>query len=157
MIKLIVAHDKNLVIGKDNKMPWHFSEDLKYFKKTTLRKNVLMGSRTLESIVSYLGTPLPDRHNVLLSSKKSVPYDVELFNNVEDVLNRFKDEELFIAGGRSVYEQFLPYADYLYITMIDKEYEGDTYFPEYDLSNWKKVSSKERGVLDFLVYERIKK
>lgn len=154
MIKMIVAHDRNRVIGKDNAMPWHYSEDLKYFKETTLHKNVLMGSRTLESIISYLGKPLPNRHTILLSSRIDVPYEVELFHSVEDVLIDYKDQELFVAGGRSIYEQFLPYADYLYITFIDEEYDGDTYFPEYTMDDWKLISSRKIGVLDFRVYER---
>ena len=154
MIKMIVAHDKNRVIGKDNKMPWHYSEDLKYFKNTTLNKNVLMGSKTLESIISYLGKPLPDRHTILLTSRHTVEYDCEVVNSVEEALDIYKDKELFIAGGKSVYEQFLPYADQLYITFIDEEYEGDTHFPEYDLDEWKLVKSEKQGVLDFRVYER---
>lgn len=155
MIKMIVAHDKNRVIGKDNKMPWHFSKDLQYFKKMTLNQNVLMGSRTLESIISYLGKPLPERNTILLTSRKAVEYDCEVVNSVEEALDKYKEEDLFIAGGRSVYEQFLPYADQLYITFIDKEYEGDTYFPEYSMDEWKLVKSDKQGVLDFRVYERI--
>lgn len=155
MIKLIVAHDKNRVIGKDNKMPWHYSEDLKYFKNTTLNKDVLMGSNTLESIISYLGKPLPNRRTHLLTSRNNVPYDVKIYNNVESVLDTFKNKDLFVAGGKSVYEQFLPFADELYITFIDEEYEGDTHFPKYDLSEWKLKSSNVVGVLDFRIYERI--
>jgi len=155
MIKMIVAHDKNRVIGLNNKMPWHFSEDLKYFKETTLKKNVLMGSNTLESIISYLGKPLPNRKTYLLTSRKEVAYDVTVMNSVEEVLKEFKDKELFIAGGRTVYEQFMPYADELYITFINEEYEGDTYFPEYDLTKWKLKRSEYVGVLDFRIYERI--
>ncbi len=157
MIKMIVAHDKNFVIGKDNKMPWHFSEDLKYFKKTTLQKDVLMGSKTFNSIISYLGKPLPNRNTKLLTSKTKCDYDVEIFNTVEEVLKAYKDKELFVAGGSSVYEQFMPYADYLYITHIDQEYIGDTYFPTYDLSEWELISSHKVDVLDFRVYERITK
>ena len=72
MISLIVAHDLNKVIGKDNKMPWHYPEDLKYFKNTTLHKNVLMGSNTLESIISYLGKPLPNRVNIVVTRSKKL-------------------------------------------------------------------------------------
>lgn len=155
MIKMIVAHDKNRVIGKDNKMPWHYSEDLKYFKETTLHQNVLMGSNTLESIIGYLGKPLPNRNTVLLTSRKSVPYDCVVVNSVEEALEKYKNQDLFIAGGSSVYEQFLPHADQLYITFIDEEYEGDTHFPAYSLDEWKLVNSTKQGVLEFRVYERI--
>jgi dihydrofolate reductase len=128
MISLIVAHDRNLVIGKDNMMPWHHSEDLKYFKKTTLGKNVLMGSNTLQSIIDYLGKPLPNRQTYLLTSRDQVDYDVVILNSIDEVLKSFENKDLFVAGGKSVYEQMLPFADRLYITYIDETYEGDTFF-----------------------------
>jgi len=157
MIYLVVAHDVNRVIGKDNKMPWHYPEDLKYFKSVTLNKNVLMGSNTLGSIISYLGKPLPNRHTILLTSRKEVSYDVEIVNSIEDALDKYKNKDLFIVGGKSVYEQFLPYADYLYITLINKEYDGDTYFPEYDLNEWELLSNDNQDVLEFKIYKRVKK
>ncbi len=157
MIYLVVAHDVNRVIGKDNKMPWHYSEDLKYFKSVTLNKNVLMGSNTLDSIISYLGKPLPKRHTILLTSRKEVSYDVEIVNSVSDAIEKYKNEDLFVVGGKSVYEQFLPFADYLYITLINKEFVGDTYFPEYDLEDWELVSNDKQDVLEFRIYKRVKK
>ncbi|XMB66559.1 dihydrofolate reductase [Mycoplasmatota bacterium zrk1] len=157
MISIIVAHDKNLLIGKDNQLPWHYGEDLKYFKRITLGKNVLMGSSTLNSIISYLGRPLPDRHTLLLTRGKESDYDVEVVNSVDEVLEKYKhsEVELFICGGKSVYEQFLPFADKLYITHIDKEYQGDTYFPRYNINEWEKVFERVDGVLNFSVYKRI--
>lgn len=158
MISIIVAHDKNLLIGKNNTLPWHYSEDLKYFKNITLNQTILMGSSTLKSIIDYLGKPLPNRHTLLLTRKEVSPYDVEIVNSVDDVVKKYKSEvtELFICGGKSVYQQFMPYADKLYITHINAEYEGDTYFPKYDLNNWKLVRENKIGVLDFFIYERKK-
>lgn len=156
MISLIVAHDKNRVIGLNNKMPWHYPEDLQYFKKTTLNKNVLVGRNTFYSIISYLKKPLPNRVMHVLTSKKEVEFSVNVFNSVEECLNMFSsDEELFVAGGAKVYETFLPYADRLYITLINNEYEGDTYFPYYDISKYKEIKKEVSGDLTFLVLERI--
>jgi len=154
MISIIVAHDRNLVIGLNNKMPWHYSEDLKYFKKTTENHKVVMGSNTYESILSYLGGPLPNRDTYVLSYDPNHFNEVTVIGSIGDVLEMAKDEEIFICGGRSVYEQFLPFADRLYITLIDKEFEGDTYFPNYDLSQYKEIKRRKLDELTFVVYER---
>ncbi|XMB87211.1 dihydrofolate reductase [Mycoplasmatota bacterium WC44] len=156
MISIIVAHDKNRLIGKNNSLPWHYSEDLKYFKNTTLNQTILMGSSTLQSIIDFLGKPLPKRHTLLLTRKNESPYDVEVVNSIEDVVEEYKDssKELFICGGKSVYEQFMQYTDRLYITHIDAEHEGDTYFPEYELNDWNLIKETKIDNLYFCVYER---
>jgi len=156
MISMIVAHDINLVIGLNNQMPWHYSKDLKYFKKTTLNQTILMGSSTLQSIIDHLGHPLPNRTTILLTSKNETDHNVSIVNSVEEVLKQYQNskEELIVCGGASIYKQFLPYANKMYITHINKEYEGDTYFPSYDLFNWIKTSENIDGLLNFSIYER---
>jgi dihydrofolate reductase len=93
---------------------------------------------------------------LLLTRKESVPYDVEIVSSIEEVikLSKSTDEEIFIGGGSSVYEQFIPYADRLYITHINDEYEGDTYFPKYDLNEYKLIKEAQKDNLRFCVYER---
>lgn len=156
MISLIVAISKNNVIGYQNKMPWHFKEDLAYFKKTTLNHTVLMGSKTFKSILSYLNAPLPSRTSVI-ASKSGYSYpDVLTVNNLKEYIKDFpKDDELFIIGGKMIYDTVFEMVDKLYITHINKEYEGDTFFKEIDYSKFKEVSKTVSGLLTFAVYERI--
>jgi dihydrofolate reductase len=135
MINIIVASSKNRVIGKDNQLPWNLPEDLKHFKKLTTGNVVVMGRKTHQSI----GKPLPNRLNVILSR------DTKWYNplgdncvvcySIEEVLERFKYRDLFVIGGSEIYNQFLKYANKIYLTHIDKDFEGDSYFPELS-DNW---------------------
>ena len=142
-ISLIVAHGKNREIGKDNKLLWYISEDLKNFKRLTLNHILIMGRKTFESI----GRPLPKRQTIVLTRQQdfSAP-GVLVAHSVEDAIELaqecpdFKQEELFIAGGGEIYQLFLPMATKLYLTSIDMEIEADTFFPQLDLSSWKKQS-----------------
>ena len=137
-ISIIVAMSKNRVIGRDNDMPWHLSNDLKNFKKITMGKMVVMGRLTYQSI----GRPLPNRQNIVLS-RNFVDTNVLIFNNLQEVLNFSKDEdELFIIGGEDIYCQTINKANKIYLTIIDKEITGDKYFPDIDLSSWDKISSE---------------
>ena len=129
---------KNRVIGKDNKMPWHLSNDLKNFKKITIGKTIVMGRLTYDSI----GRPLPERKNIVLS-RNLIDSDVFIFDNFEEVLNFTKDEdEVFIIGGQDIYSQTIDKVNKLYLTTIDANIEGDKYFPEIDISKWKKIRSE---------------
>ncbi len=129
---------KNRVIGRDNDMPWHLSNDLKNFKRITMGKTVVMGRLTYQSI----GRPLPDRKNIVLS-RNLVDKNVLIFNNLQEVLNFLKDEdEVFIIGGEDIYCQTINKANKIYLTTIDKEIIGDKYFPDIDLSSWNKISSE---------------
>ncbi len=130
MINIIVATSKNNQIGINNKLPWHISEDLKYFKCTTSGKTILMGRKTFESI----GKPLPNRKNIVLTRDMNFkPDGVTVIHSLEEALEICKNEEnIFIIGGGEIYSLFLPYADYLYITLVDKVIYGDTDFPSYD-------------------------
>ncbi len=130
MINIIVATSKNNQIGINNQLPWHISEDLKYFRKTTSGKTVLMGRKTFESI----GRPLPNRKNIVLTRDLNFTAEgVSVIHSLDEALEICKAEEnIFIIGGGEIYTLFLPYADYLYITLVDKVIDGDTSFPEYD-------------------------
>lgn len=155
MISIIVAISKNNVIGKDNALPWHYKEDLQYFKQVTLNKTVVMGRQTFESIVSRLQKPLPSRHNVVVTKNKEFSYPgVEVIHDLEDYLKSPHEEELFIIGGKSIYAATLDKVDRLYITHIMKEYDGDTHFPEVDYSKFELISKEDQGELSFCVYQR---
>jgi len=126
-ILMIAALDRNRVIGRDGKLPWHISEDLKRFKRLTKGHVVLMGRKTYES----LGKPLPDRRNIVLSSR-AIP-DVESYRSLAEALRALKDENtVFIIGGGEVFRQALPIVDGLHLTIVDGKHEGDTFFPEYE-------------------------
>lgn len=154
MISLIFAVDRNLLIGKDNDLPWHYSEDLQYFKKTTAGKTVLMGLETFRSILSRNGKPLPGRRSVVASLEPFSYPGVEVINDLLGFLKAPRDEEVFVIGGKTIYELSLPFADRLYITHIDAEHEGNVYFRKLDLSPFRLVRETAAGVLRFCLYER---
>lgn len=159
MISMIVATDRNGLIGKDNDMPWRLPEDLSYFKKITTGSTVVMGRNTFESI----GKPLPNRENIILT--RNSDYRVEgcrTISSIEALKGMAeKEEEIFVIGGANIYKQALPFTETLYLTYIDEVFEGDTYFPEIDENDWKMVS-EEKGVKNeknpydyfFRVYKR---
>ena len=152
----IVAHDPNLVIGKDGDLPWHYSEDLKYFKNTTMGHPLIMGRVVFEELGE---TPLPGRENIVLSQSRNYE-NVPTFGSFEAALEYVRDDELvFLAGGGNVYRQFLDQCDKLYVTEIHESYDGDTYFPEYlnDIgTTWTEIKRDDRDELSFVVYERNK-
>lgn len=133
-ISIITAFDQNQVIGRDNQLPWHIPEDLKYFKTLTQGKTIIMGRKTFESI----GKPLPNRNNIIISSSLERP-DLQICRSPKDVLS-LPDESIFVIGGNSIYQYFLPYCHNLYITHIDHAFQGDCYFPTIDWSQWQTVS-----------------
>jgi len=144
MLKMIVAMDRNRVIGKENKLPWNLPNDLSYFKKMTLHHTVVMGRKTFES----LRGPLSDRKNIVLTSDTEFSYEgIEVCRNTEDILEMAKKEHVYIIGGAMVCQQFLPHAEKLYITYIDEEFEGDTYFPEINKKDWE-LDSEIKGKTD---------
>lgn len=139
MISLIVAHDKNHVIGYENDMPWHLPGDLQYFKEMTMGKPIIMGRKTFESI----GRPLPGRRNIVITRNESyAAQGIETVPSLDTALALVKDvPEIMIIGGAQIFEQSLPLADKLYITLIDHEFKGDTFFPKYD--GWRLTASRE--------------
>ena len=126
-ISLIAAMAKNSIIGKDNALPWHIPEDFKYFKKQTLKKPVIMGRKTYESI----GRLLPKRKNIIVTRK--LDYKVEgaiIVNGIEEaILSCDPEQEVMIIGGAEIYKAAMPYANKIYLTIIEAEPDGDTYFP----------------------------
>ncbi|WP_108306808.1 dihydrofolate reductase [Metalysinibacillus jejuensis] len=156
MISLIVAHDKNRVIGNDNKMPWHLPGDLQYFKETTMGKPMIMGRKTFESI----GRALPGRRNIVISRNKAYEAEgIELASTLEEALRLAGNvEEVMIIGGEQIFTASLPLADRLYITKIDYAFEGDTYFPSYDeftqVAQQAPIDTKEGYTFMYTVYEK---
>jgi dihydrofolate reductase len=136
-ISLIGAMDRNRVIGRDNKIPWRLPAEMKWFKATTMGKPILMGRKTYESI----GRPLVGRHNIVLTRKGD--YEAEgctVVHSIEEARTAAGEEnELMVIGGAYLYAQMLPLADCLYLTFIEADIEGDTYFPEFRLADWRIV------------------
>jgi len=159
-IALIAAVANNGTIGRDGEMPWHLPADLTHFKETTMGHPVIMGRRTYDSIASQLGGPLPGRTNIVLSrSEPELPDEVEVANSIEAAVAAAtavddKTETVYVIGGATVYEQFLPRADRLVLTELDASYEGDTAFPEFDTSEWQQVDRDQRDGFAFVEYHR---
>ncbi|HSO58826.1 MAG TPA: dihydrofolate reductase [Paenisporosarcina sp.] len=158
MISLIVVHDLNRVIGQDNKMPWHIPNELAYFKEKTMGKAIVMGRSTFESI----GRPLPGRLNIVITRNTSYNAEgvtvVHSIGEAIEVANKHH-EEVMIIGGEQIFKEVLPYADLLYITKIEHEFEGDTFFPTYE-QNWEVISTSEQHSTDsglkytYMLYKR---
>ncbi len=136
MISIIVALARNRAIGLNGNLIWHLSADLKYFKRVTTGHTVIMGYKTFLSLPNQRA--LPNRRNIIISSHlEQAPEGFELAHSIQEAVNMVHDEEeTFVIGGGSIYEQFLPHADKLYLTRIDKEFEADTYFPYIDFDEW---------------------
>ena len=157
MINLIVAISNNNVIGKDNKLPWHYKEDMKYFKEKTMNKAVIMGEMTFKSIISYLDKPLPGRKNIIATLTDYDYPGVEKTNDIVTYLKNYpKNEEIFIIGGKIIYDLTLDLADRLYITHINKDFKGNVFFKEIDYTKYNKISERISGELTFSIYERIR-
>lgn len=146
-------------IGNNNKLLWHIPEDLEYFKKTTAGCPVIMGRKTFESILGYLGKPLPGRDNIVISrNKERVHPDVQMAESVEEAIAvaTMQDPfatDMFIIGGASIYESALPLADKLYLTLVEKKdgtpFEADTFFPPYEHLFTKKISERSSSDTDY--------
>ena len=158
MLSIIVAKSKNNVIGKDNKLLWKLPEDLKRFKKLTTGHTIIMGRKTFESI----GRVLPNRKHVILSNNPDFKIDnknVEIVHSVNDLQKYIDDnEENFVIGGAMIYSLLMPFVTKLYVTEVNKEFDGDAVFPKIDLTKWEEISreSKEENNLnyDFVDYSR---
>ena len=137
-LSIVVAMDDNHLIGKGNELPWHLPADLVYFKKITTGNSILMGRKTYDSI----GKPLPNRRNIVITRNPdiSIP-DCEVVDSIEKALSITQDEEeIMVIGGANLFEQLLPEVNKLYITRIEGEFEGETYFPHYDENDWLELS-----------------
>jgi dihydrofolate reductase len=181
MISIIAAMAKNRVIGNKGKIPWHISEDYVNFTKTTREHPIIMGQKTFESICGFSNWEgwssnkpkeirlLPYRTNIVLTDDPT--YKVEgavIVHSIDDAIENAKQceggDEIFFIGGASIFNQVLPIADRVYLTIVDETIEGDTYFPEIDSSVWEEVKSRHRIVrvpgkevgYYFKIYERKK-
>lgn len=166
-IALIAALDKNKVIGKNNDLPWHLPDDMKYFMQTTMGHPVIMGRKNFDSIPAKY-RPLPGRTNIVLTRQKEFTSPgVQIVHSVAEALDRAKQEntsEIFIIGGAEIYQLFMEKADLLYLTEINAEVSGDTYFPEFKSGEWRQIKRNPHPAdqrhpfeFDFVIYERIRK
>jgi len=162
MISIIVAVSEDWGIGKNNELLWHISEDLRRFKRLTTGKTVIMGKKTWESLPKR---PLPGRRNIVLTDNpKEIIENAVTVYSIKDAIGKCDDsEEVFIIGGGSIYRQFMPVADRLYITHVHKKTPADVYFPEIDLKLWKvtereefKESEENLIPYTYTIYERKK-
>ena len=159
-LSIIAAMSANRVIGRNNSLPWKLPADLKRFKNLTMGHHLLMGRKTFESI----GQPLPGRTTVVITRQtRYSPTGALVAHSIEQALQlAAQDSEVFVAGGAQIYQQMLPRADRLYLTSLDKEFEGDSTFPDFDESDWQLIFQENRGPdeknayhYSFLTYERI--
>lgn len=139
-IILIAALGENRVIGRDNDLIWHMPADLRHFKRTTTGHHLLMGRKTFES---FGGKALPNRTNVIVTHRKEYqPEGVQVVHSLEEgvaLARKAGEEELYIGGGETIYEQILPQATHLNLTFIHETFEGDAFFPEWDPQEWREV------------------
>lgn len=133
-VSMIAAVGRNLELGKNNDLIWHFKEDMKFFKDTTMGHTVVMGRKTFES----LPKALPGRKNIVISSNSEYQAQgATVVTSVDEALRIADSEEIFVIGGGKIYSEFLPYADNLYLTEIDAECpDADTYFPQFNKANY---------------------
>lgn len=161
ILSLLVAADENNVIGKDNQLPWHLPNDLKYFKNLTWGMPILMGRKTFESI----GKPLPGRKSIVITRNSDWKHEgVEVVHSIEqaiDLAASFAIKEIFIIGGAEIYRTAFAKANRIYLTRIHHQFEGDVYFPELSSSDWGLVkehrhAANEKNAYDhsFQVWER---
>ena len=164
-LSLMVAKASNRVIGRNNKLPWYLPNDLKYFKQVTFGKPVIMGRKTWDS----LGKPLPGRTNIVITRQadfqaegaKVVATLDEAVTLAENVAFIEGQDEAVVMGGAEIYALALPKTDRLYLTEVHAEVDGDTWFPEYDTSEWKEIGREDFPAegpnpydYSFVVYER---
>ena len=159
MLSIIVAIAQNRTIGHKNALLWHIKEDMRFFRTTTSGHPVIMGRKTFESLGCK---PLPKRTNIVISRSEREYEGALLAHSLEEAVRMAGDDsEIFIIGGAQIYKEALSIADRLYITRVERDYEGDTSFPEVDMSQWRLVDEMrhERGEefeypFAFLTYDR---
>lgn len=159
-LSVVVAMGENRVIGVDNRMPWHLPADLKRFRQITMGKPILMGRRTHESI----GRPLPGRKNIVLTAdRRYTAAGCTVVHDLDEALREAEaaGDEAMVIGGAALYREFLPRAERLYLTLIHRAFDGDTFFPEFDWREWRETAREdvaddpESGLsYSFLVLER---
>ncbi|HHP7237593.1 dihydrofolate reductase [Longibacter sp.] len=160
IILIAAVAEENRVIGRDLDLPWHLPEDLQRFKRLTTGYPLILGRKTFQSIVHQFGGPLPNRRMIVLTRKGlENDYDgVETYSSLDAALESVDGEQtVFIGGGEDIYRQFLPHADRLELTLVEGEWKGDTYFPEYEHligDVFEPVEVDKRDGFRFVTYER---
>jgi len=160
-VVLVAAVADNGVIGAEGRMPWDYPADLARFKEITMGHPVVMGRKTYEAIEARLGGPLPGRPNIVLSrGRPALANGVHHAGSIEEAVRLARTAAdgsgpIFVIGGATVFEAFLPRADRLLLTEIHAAHEGDTYFPEWDRDEWQEIAREEREAFDFVEYHRI--
>ena len=152
---LVVAVSENNVIGNNGDIPWHIPADMKLFKQITTGNTVIMGRRTYESLPdSY--RPLPNRNNIVVSTTLSTTDDFQACSSYDDALAASigYGTDVFIIGGQSLYEKSMPDVDVMYISHVHGEFEGDTFFPEFNIEDWKVDNFERFKDFDHVVYRR---
>lgn len=138
-ISLIASMAKNRVIGRNNQIPWKIPGEQKLFRRYTEGHTIVMGRKTYESI----GRPLPMRTNVVLTRSKNYhPPGCEVINDFSTILENAHEEDIFVIGGEKIFDLFLPYADNIYLSILQQEFEGDTWFPEFPEADYQ-ISREE--------------
>jgi dihydrofolate reductase len=160
MVSLILALSENRVIGKDNQLPWHLPDDFAYFKRTTLGHPIIMGRKSFKS----LGKPLPKRTNIVVTRQEDYrPKGCVVVHSVEEALQvaKAEDEEVYVIGGAEIVKKAFPLVDTMLLTEVHAEVEGDTYFPEYNKSEWEEKSreyhptdERHQYAFSFVRYDR---
>jgi dihydrofolate reductase len=152
-LSLVVAMSRNRVIGVNGGLPWREPEDLKHFKRLTLNHAVIMGRKTFDSI----GKPLPQRRNLVVSRSATIIAGCEVFPDLRAAITaaRATDPEPVIIGGAEIYRQALDLVTTMHITEVQREIDGDTRFPDYDVGLWRETASTQSGHLVFRTLERI--
>lgn len=138
MISLIAAMANDHSIGKNNRMPWHLPADLKYFKKITLNKPIIMGRRTFES----MGKALPQRKNIVVTQQENfIALDCTIVHSLKAAIKAAGNvDEIMIIGGGQLYQEATTLAQRMYLTLIDTNVQGDTFFPQWDAHEWQEIS-----------------
>lgn len=151
-ISIIVAIADNLAIGKDNRLLWHIPDDLKRFKALTTGHTIIMGKRTFESLPVR---PLPNRRSVVITDipGEQIPGCVMAYS-IEDAIGKMDEcGENFIIGGGTVYRQFMPIAHKLYLTLVHKNFDADTFYPEIDFSEWQEIGRSDVDAKETLGFD----
>ena len=158
-ITLIAACARNRVIGKNNTLLWHLPKDFAWFKENTKGYDIVMGRKTMENILTFTkGKPLPLRNNIVLSKEMKEKEGFTILNNVKDVLDLSLEKEIMIIGGEKIYELFISYANKIILTEIDKDFDGDAFFPEFDKNNYTVTYTKNENENNlnyrFVIYQK---
>lgn len=153
---LIAAHARKRAIGLNGELPWHYPEDMKHFRKKTSRHIIIMGKKTFESI----GRALPKRRNIVITSQDNFKADkIEIAHSLDEAIKlsdtgKYSEKIPIIIGGAQIYELAMPKVTRMWLTVINKDFKADTYFPPYDHSEWDLIEHNVQGDLIFKTLER---